>query len=209
MTADEEEPPSDEALVAAFLAGDGAAFDRLVERHNRWVYGLCYRYFGNVADAEDAAQDTFVTVFRRASTFTGAARFSTWLYRVAVNACNDLARARDRRPRTVPLTRGEASGADADLPEAADVLANRELGMELDAALQRLEPDHARTVVLCDVHGLDHAEVAARLGVAVGTVKSRVHRARARLAGELAHLRTTTASRQEPFLSDDPPTRYT
>lgn len=208
MSADEDGAPSDEALVAAFLGGDDAAFDRLVERHDRWVYGLCYRYFGNAADAEDAAQNTFVAVYRRVSTFAGAARFSTWLYRVAVNACNDLARARDRRPPTVPLTSGEApEAADADLPEAADLLANRELGMELDAALQRLQPEHARTVILCDVHGLDHADVAARLGVAVGTVKSRLHRARARLAGELGHLRPTTAQRQEPFVSDDPPTR--
>lgn len=208
MNADEGHPPSDEALVAAFLGGDHAAFDQILQRHNRWVYGLCYRYFGNAADAEDAAQDTFVTVFRRASTFTGSARFSTWLYRVAVNACNDLARARDRRPRTVPLTTDEgAEASDADLPPAADVLANRELGMELDAALQRLQPEHARTVVLCDVHGLDHADVAARLGVAVGTVKSRLHRARARLAGELGHLHTTTGEPREPFVSDDPPTQ--
>lgn len=208
MSADEDDTQSDEALVAAFLGGDNAAFDRLVERHNRWVYGLCYRYFGNPADAEDAAQDTFVAVFRRASTFTGAARFSTWLYRVTVNACNDLARARDRRPHTVPLASGGApEAADVELPEAPDLLANRELGMELNTALQRLPRDHARTVVLCDVHGLDHADVAARLGVAVGTVKSRLHRARARLAAELAHLRTSTAQPQEPFVSDDPPTR--
>lgn len=207
MSTDEDHPPSDEALVAAFLGGDHAAFDQLLQRHNRWVYGLCYRYFGNAADAEDAAQDTFVTVFRRASTFTGAARFSTWLYRVAVNTCNDLARARDRRPRTAPLGPDEGpEGADPELPQAADVLANRELGMELHAALQRLQPEHARTVVLCDVHGLDHAEAAARLDVAVGTVKSRLHRARARLAGELAHLRTTTGEPREPFVSDDPPT---
>lgn len=108
----------------------------------------------------------------------------------------------------MPLTTDEgAEATDADLPPAADLLANRELGMELDAALQRLPPDHARTVVLCDVHGLDHADVAARLGVAVGTVKSRLHRARARLAGELAHLRTTAGKPQEPFVSDDPPTQ--
>lgn len=206
MTGPRDDPRSDEDLVAAFVRGDEAAFDRLVERHRRWVYGLCYRYFGDAADAEDAAQNTFVAVLRRAETFAGAARFSTWLYRVAMNACNDLARARDRRPRTVPLPDGGTPGEpDGDLPDVADVLANRELGLELEAALRRLDPDHARTVVLCDVHGLGQAEVAARQGVAVGTVKSRLHRARARLAEELAHLRSTTASR-EPSAPDDPPT---
>lgn len=204
--------PSDEALVAAFLEGDDTAFDRLVERYDRWVYGICYRYFRDTADAEDAAQETFVAVLRRASTFTGAARFSTWLYRVAMNACNDLARKRDRRPRTVPLARpSHDAPGDADLDIAGDtadptdVLAGRELGMELTAALRRLDAEHARTVVLHDVYGFGQAEIAASLGVAVGTVKSRLHRARGRLAQQLGHLRSASASR-EPLEASDPPT---
>lgn len=186
-------PDSDEALVAAFVSGDTDAFDTLVARHQRRVYGICYRYFGNAADAEDALQDTFVALLRRAETFSGTAAFSTWLYRVATNACNDLARKRSRRPRTVPLVPGSRDGDGPagqvpalDGPAVEEVLAARELGRDLVVALRALEPAQREAVVLHDVYGVPYHEIAARGGVAVGTVKSRVHRAHARLAAALA-----------------------
>lgn len=186
---------SDEALVGAFVAGDRGAFDTLVGRYERRVYGICYRYFGDVADAEDAVQETFITVLRRAETFTGAAAFSTWLYRVATNACNDLARKRSRRPRTVPLVAesrdGDGPGGQDpahDAPAVDDILATRELGIELAAALRTLDRQQREAVVLHDVYGVPYHEIAARTGVAVGTVKSRIHRAHGRLATTLAHL---------------------
>jgi RNA polymerase sigma factor (sigma-70 family) len=104
------ESDSDEALLAAFVAGEDRAFDALVGRYERRVYAICYRYFGNAADAEDALQDAFVALLRRGSTFTGASSFSTWMYRVATNACNDLARKRARRPQR----------DDTDVAELAD-----------------------------------------------------------------------------------------
>lgn len=186
---------TDEALVAAYVAGDAAAFDTLVQRYERRVYGICYRYFGDAADAEDAMQETFVTLLRRAETFTGAAAFSTWLYRVATNACNDLARKRSRRPRTVPLVTPSRDGDGPtgqdpahDAPAVEDVLATRELGIELAAALRTLDREQREAVVLHDVYGVPYHEIAAREGVAVGTVKSRIHRAHARLATTLQHL---------------------
>jgi RNA polymerase sigma-70 factor (ECF subfamily) len=172
---------TDEALVAAFVGGDESAFDVLVARYERRVYAICYRYFGNAADAEDAAQNTFVALLRRAETFTGASSFSTWLYRVATNACNDLARKQARRPQ--PATTEVADLAD--LAVAEDVLARRELGLELSAALATLDTDQREAVVLHDLYGLPYADIAARAGVAVGTVKSRIHRAHARLAAVL------------------------
>ncbi|MEX2621998.1 MAG: RNA polymerase sigma factor [Egibacteraceae bacterium] len=186
------EADSDEALVAAFVGGDPAGFDALVARHRRRVYGICYRYFGNAADAEDALQDTFVALLRRADTFGGTAAFSTWLYRVATNACNDLARKRSRRPKTVPLgpeSRDDGPPGQApalDEPAVEDVLATRELGAELVAALRTLEPAQREAVVLHDVYGVPYHEIAARWDVAVGTVKSRIHRAHGRLAAALA-----------------------
>lgn len=199
---------SDEALVAAFVAGDTTAFDRLVDRYERRVYGICYRYFGNAQDAEDAMQDTFVALLRRGQSFQGTAAFSTWLYRVATNACNDLARKRSRRPRTVPLDRSSSDGSApeaADVPSVEDALANRELGLELMDALRELDPAHREAVVLHDVHGLPYADVAARAGVAVGTVKSRIHRAHARLAARLAHLheRAETSADEQAGTSAD------
>jgi len=175
--------PSDEDLVAAWVAGGAGAaeaFDRLVTRYERRVHGICYRYFGDAADAEDATQETFVALVRRADTFRGSARFSTWLYRVATNACNDLARRRGRRPRTV---------ADLDalaaLPSGDDAIGARELSADLAAALGELDDDTRDAVVLHDVRGLPYADVAARLGLPLGTVKSRIHRGHAKLAAAL------------------------
>jgi RNA polymerase sigma-70 factor (ECF subfamily) len=171
--------------VAAYVGGDPTAFDELVRRYRRRVFGICMAYFGNASDAEDAAQDAFVALLRRASTFKGTAAFSTWMYRVTTNTCNDIARKRARRPR---------SGNDdatrlAEAADPEDLLANRELGMELEQALAALDPDYREVIVLHDVGGMPYADIGERLGLPVGTVKSRIHRAHARLAAGLEHLR--------------------
>ncbi|MGH8907829.1 MAG: RNA polymerase sigma factor [Egibacteraceae bacterium] len=185
---------TDEALVAAFVAGDEAAFETLTRRHAGRVYAICLRYFGNPADAEDAAQDTFVAVYRRAGTYGGTARFSTWIYRVATNACNDIGRKRARRPQT---TSQDSSQEIGQLP-AEDLLARRELSMELRGALDSLEPAYRDPILLHDVTGLPYTDIAERLGLPVGTVKSRIHRGHARLATALGHLRTGAAVGGDP-----------
>jgi RNA polymerase sigma-70 factor (ECF subfamily) len=188
--------PSDEALVAAYVRGgpDGdAAFDQLVTRYERRVFGICYRYFGDAAEAEDAAQEAFVILLRRASTFTGAARFSTWLYRVTTNACHDLARRRGRRPRTVADLEELSAHASAE-----DPLTSLELAADLERALAVLDPVSRQAVVLHDVHGLPYADVGERLGLPVGTVKSRIHRSHARLADALRHLNSAAGEPADP-----------
>lgn len=187
--------PSDEALVAAYVGGDRAAFDELVRRYRRRVFGICMAYFGDAGDAEDAAQETFIALLRRASTFSGAAAFSTWMYRVTTNACNDMARKRARRPRST----GDDVAQLVDAADTADLLANRELGLELERALATLDPEYREVVVLHDVAGMGYAAIGERLGLPVGTVKSRIHRAHGRLAAGLTHLR-------EPSPTIAPPT---
>ncbi|HWB72818.1 MAG TPA: sigma-70 family RNA polymerase sigma factor [Egibacteraceae bacterium] len=194
MSADWREEASDEALVAAYVAGDANAFDRLVDRYDRRVYAICYRYLGDPADAEDAAQETFLALLRRAATFTGAASFSTWLYRVATNACHDLVRKRSRRPQRATADIEDLS----DRVSVDDVLANRELRLELSRALATLDPDHRAAVVLHDMAGVGYAELAQRFGVPVGTVKSRIHRGHARLAAALGGLREQPAQPSSP-----------
>lgn len=206
--------PSDEALVTAYVAGDDAAFDTLVSRYRRRVFGICLRYFHDPHEAEEAAQETFVALLRRAETFTGAARFSSWLYRVATNCCHDLARRRAR----APAPADPADGMPVETADVDDVLGRRELGMELAAALRHLEPEQRDAVVLRDVHGLPYDVVAGRLGVPVGTVKSRVHRGHAKLAVLLSHLgspadraaqrrgRASRSDGMEPSPSSRPPT---
>lgn len=185
--------PSDDELLSAFLAGDRTAFDVLVRRHSRRVYGVCHRYFRDQVEAEDAAQETFLTVLRRAETFAGAASFSTWLYRVTINTCNDIARRRSRRPRGAPLDEDKMDHPDVGV-EAA--LEGRELAADLRAALAALDPAQREAVVLHDVLGYPYADIAARTGTAVGTVKSRIHRGHARLA---ALMRAADGEPSEPL----------
>jgi RNA polymerase sigma-70 factor, ECF subfamily len=178
--------PADEDLLRAFLGGDDRAFDTLVQRYERRVFAICHRYFGNAADAEDAAQDAFVALLRRGSTFDGRASFSTWMYRVAVNACNDLARKRSRRPQrddTDVATLSDATGHVADVEEQ---LAAASFGPEVLTALRMLDDSSREAVVLHDVYGLAYHEIAARTGIAIGTVKSRIHRSHARLAASIS-----------------------
>ncbi len=184
-SADAAAEPSDEELVAAFVAGDEAAFDALVARYERRVYAICYRYFGNVQDAEDAAQDAFIALLRRAETFSGAASFATWMYRVTTNACNDLARKRARRPKRTSEDVAERDDLTGTAASAEDELAERDLAPELVDALRALDPETREAVVLHDVYHVPYAELAERAGVAVGTVKSRIHRGHARLAAAL------------------------
>lgn len=186
--------PTDEVLLRRFVAGEAAAFTTLVTRHQERVYAVCLRYFRDHADAQDAAQETFVVLYRRAETFVGSARFSTWLYRVAVNVCNDLARRRARRP--------QPDGRDplAVAQPGADLIEQLELDLVLRGALATLNPDYREAVVLHSVLGWPYADIAARAGVAVGTIKSRVHRGHAALAVALAELRT-----QEPSAPASPP----
>ena len=195
-------PPSDEQLLASFVGGDDRAFDALVERHAGRVYAICYRYFGNPSDAEDAAQEAFVALLRRGGTFRGQAGFSTWLFRVAMNACHDLARKRARRPRSADTEVATL----VDRADDEDLLANRELALELRRALATLDPSQRRLITLHDIDGLPYAEVAEQLGMPIGTVKSRIHRAHARLATSLAHLRGNPPSWEPPALTDPPTT---
>lgn len=196
---------TDEELLGAFaraehgVARRDAAFAELVDRYERRLYAICYRYFGNHADAQDAVQDTFLTVARRADTFRGDSRLSTWLYRVTVNTCNDIARRRDRRPQT-PVA-DVASVADTPTqPVDADEAAGRELAGRVQEALLQLDELSRTLILLVAVEGQPYRVVARALDLPVGTVKSRVHRARARLADLLE------AAAREPQEPRRPPT---
>jgi RNA polymerase sigma-70 factor (ECF subfamily) len=175
--------PSDEELLASHLRGDRDAFGQLVGRHERRVYGICLRMLGHREDAQDAAQEAFLSALRRASSFRQEAAFSTWLYRIAVNAATDQARRRGRA-RTTPLE-PEDVGVPDPVPGHGDPGDAVATAVTVQAALTRVPGEFRAAVVLCDLLRLPYAEAAAILGVPVGTVKSRVYRGRLALAGEL------------------------
>lgn len=183
---------SDEEVLATYAdtsLGRGrreAAFGELVSRYERRVYGITFRYFGNHSDAQDATQDTFVQLARKADQFRGDSKLSTWIYRVATNACNDLGRKMARRPQlAVEDVDDHREGAGDEAP-TEDLLAGREMALEIQRALLQLDDLSRQLIILCAIEGQSYAEVSEALDLPVGTIKSRVFRARARLAELLA-----------------------
>src|SRR5687767_7402027 len=139
---------------------------------------------GNDADASDAAQDALIAVVRGLHRFDGRSRFSTWVYRVTVNACLDELRRRRRRPEPRDLDLPAFSTAAAGGPALDGAVADR---LDVDAALRALPPDFRAAVVLRDLCGLDYAEIAEVLAIPAGTVRSRIARGRAALADRLGN----------------------
>ena len=163
---------SDEHLVASFVrSGDRDALEVLLRRHESSVFGLAYRMLASRADALDATQEVFLTVFRKASSFHHQSAFKTWLYRLTVNTCHDFGRKRARTPS--PMVDG---------PEPSERPSDVETRLSVEAALRQLMADQRAVVVMRDLYGMSYGEIAACTGVPVGTVKSRIARARLRLA---------------------------
>jgi RNA polymerase sigma-70 factor (ECF subfamily) len=158
----------DRALVAAATAGDRGAFDVLVRRHQRTVYGVCYRFSGDHADASDLAQDAFVRAYRGLARFKGDAAFSTWLYRIAVNVC--LTRAAVKTPALDPIEPLELADLSGDRPD--DPLRRAQDTARVKAAIARLPEKQRMTVILRVYHELPHDAIARTLGSTVGTVKA-------------------------------------
>lgn len=189
--------------------------DVLLRRHYDRVWSVCRRLCGNDADALDATQEALITVARRLDRYDGRAAFSTWVYRVATNACLDELRRRRRQPDPVDLSGSErtdrvgSAGSDHDDLQTSVV--------ERDAlvrALAGLPPDFRTAVVLRDVEDLDYAQIATVLEIPVGTVRSRIARGRAHLAraltgnrGEIPERQSTVSDASLASLSPTDPDR--
>jgi RNA polymerase sigma-70 factor (ECF subfamily) len=163
---------NDEALVTAFVkTSDQAPLEVLLARHESQIFGLAYRILGNRADALDATQDVFLTVFRRASSFRHQSAFSTWLYRLTTNACHDIGRRKSRTPVPMETLPTQLTGTERE----AD---NR---LIVEQALRGLPEDQRVPIVMRDLYGMSYEEIAAATGAPAGTVKSRIARGRIRL----------------------------
>jgi RNA polymerase sigma-70 factor, ECF subfamily len=178
VTGSEDEAP-DLALVRRFQDGDQAAFALLVRRHERRVYNLAYRMLGRVEDARDATQDAFLACFRHLGAFRGDSAFGTWLHRIAVNACYDSLRR--RRGEVVSL-----DGATVESTPAPDHAEGAVAAVDVQRALMEVPPDYRAVLILHELQDVPVDDVAAALGVPVGTVKSRLHRGRAALGRALS-----------------------
>ena len=177
------QPESDQQLAASAAGGDMPAFEELYRRHNRRVYALCLRMTQNVSEAEDLTQEVFINLFRKVGSFRGDSAFTTWLHRMAVNQV-----LMHFRKRSVKLEKTTEEGETpvqivrgTENPNAMPVVDR----IALDSAIAQLPPGYRAVFVLHDIEGHEHEEVARMLGVAVGTSKSQLHKARIRLRGLL------------------------
>ena len=176
----------DELLIRRAQRGDADAFEQLLLEHQKNVYNLCYRMAGNPDDAMDLSQETFLRAWRCLDQYQFASAFSTWLYRLCSNICIDFLRRR-RRQQTVPLTFEDADGEEQTyavpdaqpLPEEqVDLKLTRET---LAAAMAQLLPEHRAVLQLRVVNEMSYEQIADVLDIQIGTVKSRLSRARNQL----------------------------
>src|SRR5215475_1673275 len=181
---------TDEELVARSIGGDLDSFNQLVLRWERPIYALAYRVIGREEDARDVCQETFLRAFRALGGFRGQAKFSSWLYRIALNLCRDWVR-RQRRTPVVQLPE------DIDVVELAasrepsepieELVARRDLTRVVEKAMARLPEEQRTAIILKEYHGLTFQEIADLVGCPLSTVKTRLYQGLTVLRRELDH----------------------
>lgn len=177
-------------LIRSVQNGSANAFEALVTENEAHIFKLCLRMTGNREDAADLTQEAFLKAYRSIASFRGDCRFSSWMIRIASNVCLDFLRSKSKK-QTVPLTTENDDGEEAelDIPDTAPLPEDRLLSGELKASisrgLERLSDEQRQILVLRELDGLSYDEIAGTLGIEVGTVKSRIFRARKRLCAFL------------------------
>jgi RNA polymerase sigma-70 factor (ECF subfamily) len=203
-------PPEIDSLIERCLKGDQRAWDDIVRLYWRKVFNVAYKFVGRQDEAEDLTQDIFLKLFKSLKTFDRRANFSTWLISVSRNLCIDHYRSMRREHDVVrhdvdvvTLARPSAS----DSPQAA--LEQRDRVALLRAALERLAPSLRMAVMLRDIQELSYQEIAEKLGVPEGTVKSRINRGRTELSRQIARLREQQETIRTKGARREPPRRRT
>jgi RNA polymerase sigma-70 factor (ECF subfamily) len=183
---------SEEAmLVEEALAGSVPAFEKLVSLYSKKIYNYCYRMAGNKEDAEDILQDVFVKAYRSLNGFRRNSQFSTWLYRIAYNACID--HHRKKKIVTVPVLGVDEEGRQlvteiaSDGPSLEEQVLSNERKLAVQKAIAKLRPEYRTVILLREIDGLSYDEIACVLNIPLGTVKSYISRARETLRASLIH----------------------
>jgi RNA polymerase sigma-70 factor (ECF subfamily) len=181
---------ADEELLRRFVRGEEAAFSELMRRHEDRMFALAYRITGDRSDALDATQEAFVSLFRRAASFRGDSAFSTWLYRIGMNAAYDVVRRR-HPAESLPEKEPPTPASRLSMEEAAGTRS------DVANALRRLPEEYREAVVLHDLADIPYDEIARLTDVSLGTVKSRISRGRRRLAELLEPSYRRDASKEQ------------
>ena len=180
---------TDEELVAKSVGGDAESFNELILRWERPIYVLAYRTIGREEDARDVCQETFLRAFRALPGFRGQAKFSSWLYRIALNLCRDWMR-RERRAPTVQAPEGvdllDLAVAGEPAESIEDLVVRKDLARAVERVMARLPEEQRTAIVLKEFHGLTFREIADVVGCPLSTVKTRLYQGLSVLRRELA-----------------------
>jgi RNA polymerase sigma-70 factor (ECF subfamily) len=169
---------TDEELVARSMDGDADSFNQLIKRWERPIYALAYRTLGREDDARDVCQETFLRAYRAINGFKGQAKFSSWLYRIALNLCRDWMRRQRRQPTVQPPEDVDIADLAAERGPSESIetlVGRRQLGRAVAAAMARLPEEQRTAIVLKEYHGLTFQEIAEMQGVPLSTVKTRLY----------------------------------
>lgn len=181
MTREEENE-----VVRAVLHGETDEFEKLVAAYEKPVYHIAFKMTGNEEDAFDLSQDTFLKAYRSLNTFRGESSFGTWICRMAANLCIDFLRKQKKHGKVLSLDDTNEDGRPVELPdlrfEPQSAMEKRELSMQIREGLGKLPPEQKLILILRDMEGFSYQEIADILKMELGTVKSRIYRARAHLA---------------------------
>ncbi len=177
---------AESVLVQKSKQGDVEAFEELIAAYQKKVLNLAFRMLGNPADAEDAAQDIFVRVFKSIANFNEESAFSTWLYKISTNVCLDILRRRKRQNENNMVSIHQYSSEDEEYelpiedkaPTPYEEAQKSEAMRALERALTKLAEEQKAVIIMRDIHGLSYEEIAAAMNCSLGTIKSRINRAR-------------------------------
>jgi RNA polymerase sigma-70 factor (ECF subfamily) len=176
----------EQQIIQAVLAGDSGQFEALVRAYEKTVYNLALRMLGDQQDALDASQEAFFRAYRALDSFRGDSKFSVWLYRLASNVCLDMLR---KRSQAQVVSLSDEEGEELSIPDSSPgpeaALEKKELRRMVRQGLAQLDPAFRQVLILREISGLSYEEIAAVTGLEPGTVKSRIFRARKKLAAIL------------------------
>ena len=176
---------SDAECVRRLQRGETDAFELLVRRHEKTIFNLVYRMLGDYDEAAEISQEVFLSAFRAVGQFRGDANFSTWLYRIALNHASTRRKTLGTRQRKI-MSIENADPLSDPQPDPSDVLEKKEIRERVQSALNQLDPEDAEVILLRDLQDIPYDEVARVLEIPIGTVKSRLHRARRALKSRLS-----------------------
>jgi RNA polymerase sigma-70 factor (ECF subfamily) len=168
-------------LIEEVKQGQASSFEPLIETHQNQIYHLILSQLGNKDDALEVCQDVFLKAFHKIELFRGNSRFSTWVYRIAINECRSRYRSKKNKPKSTSLEFVADEGPD----QTALSLEQKETKQQVRAAIQELNEDYSMPLILFHLQGKAHKEISEILGVPIGTVKTRIHRGHKQLADKL------------------------